>query len=111
MDARMIAILLVAVLTVSITVWDFISKSKEEKIECLINWAKKEVYDAEDLLGSGTGQLKLATVYNLAVKQFPWLVSFMTYDDFNEKVVKPALQWLNTQIANNENIKQLLGLK
>lgn len=111
MDESMIAIILVAALLILLGIASFLKMSREEKIECLINWARKAVYDAEDMLGAGTGQLKLAKVYNLAIKEFPWLVGFMSYEDFDNKVVKPALEWLNNQIANNENVKMLLGIK
>lgn len=111
MNEIMIALVLVTILLIALGAASFMRLNREEKIECLINWAKRAVYDAEDLLGAGTGQLKLATVYNLAIKQFPWLVGFMTYEEFDQDIVRPALDWLNGQIANNENIKMLLGIK
>ena len=88
---------------------DYFKKPKEQQIEDLEKFLRYLVYKAEELYGSKTGQLKLAYVYNLAVQQFPWIAYFMTYDEFNEKYVKAALDWLKEQVNNNEAIKVLLG--
>lgn len=108
MDIKFLICFSIIGLIIALSIADFFTRSKEDRIEILINWAKKEVYEAEEFFGSGTGQLKLAAVYNIAIKQFPWLGKLLTYDEFNEKVVKPALKWLNEQIDKNMNIKQLL---
>lgn len=109
MDAKLIVIILILILTIALSISDFIHKSKEEKIDILVNWAKKAVYEAEEYFGGGTGALKLAFVYNKAVEQFPWFAKLLTYEEFNEQIIKPSLEWLNEQIAKNPNIKQLLG--
>lgn len=111
MDAKFIVVILIIALTIAMTINDFIKRNKEEKIQILINWAKRAVYDAEEFFGSGTGQLKLATVYSAAVKQFPWFAKMLSYEEFDNEVVKPALKWLNKQIADNPNVKSLLNIK
>lgn len=111
MDVRPIIMLIIVGFVVAMCVANFISMNKEDKIDILINWARAAVYEAEDRFGSGTGQIKLASVYNQAISIFPWLNKFLTYEEFDEKVVKVALSWLNKQIASNENVKELLNLK
>ena len=69
---------------------------------------RKLVWEAEDYFGSKTGQLKLAYVYNLAVKEFPWIAKYITYEEFDEKFVKEALKWLEKQLAENPAIVKLL---
>ena len=87
---------------------DTMHKPKEEQIEELKKWLRWLVWEAEEYFGSKTGQLKLAYVYNLAVKQFPWIAYIMTYEEFDEKYVKEALKWLEEQLSKNPNIKALL---
>ena len=87
---------------------DTMHKPKEEQIEELKKWLRYLVWEAEKYFGSKTGQLKLAYVYNLAVKQFPWIAYVMTYEEFDEKYVKEALKWLEEQLSRNEAVKALL---
>lgn len=107
---KLIAMCLIILLILALAINKFFSKSKEEQIDIVIYWLRAVVYEAEKELGRGTGQLKLATVYNAAIKQFPWLANVYTYERFDEELVKPALIWLNTQMASNENVKKLLGM-
>lgn len=108
--AKLIAIILLLILIFALWLYDFSRKSKEQKIETLIHWLRKAVYYAEKELGSGTGQLKLATVYGQAVEKFPWIAELYSYEKFDTELVQPALDWLNKQMANNDNIKKLLGI-
>lgn len=110
-------LILIVVVIFSLTaiyVVDFLNKSKEEKEEEidrqlheLEKWLRYFVYEAEQYFGSKTGQLKLAYVYNLAVKQFPWIASVMTYEEFDKKYVKGALKWLEDQFNSNPSFKAL----
>ena len=103
-------IILIAVIVFSLAaiyVVDNLNKSKEDQIKELEKWLRYLVFEAEKYFGSQTGQLKLAYVYNLAVKQFPWIAKFMTFEEFDQKYVKAALEWLNKQLAENKAIKDL----
>lgn len=108
--ARLIALILMLLLVFGLAIHNFANKTKEEQIEVVIHWLRSAVFEAEQSLGGGTGQLKLAYVYNLAIKQFPWIAELYPYERFDNELVKPALEWLNTQMSSNENIKKLLGL-
>lgn len=92
------AIALVAVFTGAIV--GFIKLPNEKKIENLKEWLKWAVVIAEKELGSGTGQLKLREVYNMAVAQFPWIVSFITFEIFSQ-YVDEALEWMKQQLESN----------
>ena len=83
-------------------------KPKEEQIEELEKFLRYLVYEAEKYFGSKTGQLKLAYVYNMAVKQFPWIAYVMTYEEFDEKFVKAALEWLKKQLSENPRMQEVL---
>lgn len=70
-------------------------------------WLKWAVCYAEEVLGSGTGQLKLRYVYDMFIEQFPTLSSIISFTVFS-KWVDLALEWMREQLEKNENIKALI---
>ena len=44
-------------------------------------------------------------VYDLAVKQFPFIVQFVAFDIFSSWVDE-ALKWMNEQLAQNKATKE-----
>lgn len=66
-------------------------------------WLVWAVAEAEKVLGSGTGQLKLRYVYDLAVARFPIMAKVMPFNMFS-KMVDAALNIMNTMIVNNDEI-------
>lgn len=98
-------ILSIAALAVFIVkVVQFVRAPSDKQIENLKEWLKLAVIEAEAALGSGTGQLKLRDVYDMAVEKFPWVGEFITFETFNTWVDE-ALEWMNNQLESNENIK------
>lgn len=71
-------------------------------------WLKYAVAYAEAELGSGTGQLKLRTVYDMFLSQFPMFSKIVTFNTFSNWV-DLALKWLNEQIEKNINIEQAVN--
>ena len=78
-----------------------------EQIASLKEWLRWAVTCAEKELGSGTGQLKLRAVYDMAVERFPWVAKFIGFEKFAE-MVDEALEWMRTQLENNNNIKSFV---
>ena len=76
----------------------------EDKRQALKEWLKWAVTLAESELGTGTGQLKLRKVYEMALQQFPWLIKCVSFDEFSQ-YVDEALVWMRDQIAQNSAIK------
>lgn len=70
-------------------------------------WLKYAVSLAEDQLGSGTGQLKLRTVYDMFIAQFPKFAIIVPFPIFS-KWVDLALDWMDEQLTNNPNFKQVI---
>lgn len=98
-------ILSIAALAVFIVkVVQFVRSPSDKQIENLKEWLKLAVTEAEAALGSGTGQLKLRDVYDMAVEKFPWVGEFITFETFSTWVDE-ALEWMNNQLENNENVK------
>ena len=101
MNAQIIvALVIVAIALVCGIIW-FVKLPKDKKIANIKEWLKFAVVDAEKELGSGTGQLKLRMVYNMAVKQFPFIVQLIPFDTFSGWVDE-ALDWMRDQLAENK---------
>ena len=101
MNAQIImALVIVAIALICGIIW-FIKLPKEKKIANIKEWLKFAVIEAEKELGSGTGQLKLRMVYDMAVKQFPFIVQLISFDIFS-KWVDEALDWMRGQLAENK---------
>lgn len=63
----------------------------------VIEWLKWAVVEAEKLLGSGTGQLKLRQVYDWFCKQFPTtaaLVPFPVFSAWVDTALETMHHWL-----------------
>lgn len=104
----MILIAVIVFSLAAIYVVDMMKKPKEEQLKELEKYLRYLVWQAEEYFGSKTGQLKLAMVYNLAVQKFPWIAEVMTYEEFDQKYVKGALEWLKKQLEENQAVRTLL---
>lgn len=83
----------VAVILIAMTMWLMGFK----------NWLVWAVAEAEAMLGSKTGQLKLRYVYDLAVIRFPIMSKLLPFGMFS-KLVDSALAIMEDMIANNTSI-------
>lgn len=70
-------------------------------------WLVWAVSEAEKMLGSGTGQLKLRYVYDAAVVRFPILSKLIPFSIFS-KMVDSALDVMRDMIANNASIAEAI---
>ena len=77
------------------------------KINNVKEWLKIAVVEAEKNLGSGTGQLKLRQVYNLAISKFPWIGQLIKFETFSEWVDE-ALVWMRDELSKNDAIKNYI---
>jgi hypothetical protein len=101
MNVGVILGLIILAVLVGIMAYNFGKQDKETKIANIKQWIKLAVVEAEKALGSGTGQLKLRYVYDLAVKQFPWIVTLVTFEIFSGWVDE-ALDWMKAQLEQNK---------
>lgn len=103
--------LLVAAAAIIAAVVTFVIKFAKEpsskQVENIKEWLRWAVVQAEAALGSGTGQLKLRMVYNFAVEKFPFIVNVISFSTFSVWVDE-ALEWMNEQLKNNNNIKSIV---
>lgn len=88
---------IVAVILIAMTMWLMGFK----------NWLVWAVAEAEAVLGSKTGQLKLRYVYDLAVVRFPIMSKILPFGMFS-KLVDAALDVMNDMITNNSSIAEAI---
>lgn len=71
------------------------------------NWLVWAVSEAEKVLGSGTGQLKLRYVYDAAIMRFPIVAKIIPFKLFSG-MVDAALKVMNDMIKNNTSIAEAI---
>ena len=97
MNTELIIGSLLAVFLIGISMWVMGFK----------NWLVWAVSEAEAVLGSGTGQLKLHYVYDLAVARFPIAAKLIPFAVFS-KLVDAALDVMREMITNNISIAEAI---
>ena len=107
MDARILVSLIIVVIAILCGAWSFIKSPNKVKITNVKEWLKIAVVEAEKNLGSGTGQLKLRQVYNLAITKFPWIGQLIKFETFSEWVDE-ALVWMRDELSKNDAIKNYI---
>lgn len=70
----------------------------------IIEWMKFAVVEAEKFLGGGTGQLKLRTVYDWFIEQFPIVAAIVPFKVFSAWV-DVALATMEDWINDNQQVK------
>jgi len=107
-DNYMVVLGLIALIVFAVgMIVGYASMSREAQIEKVKEWLKWAVSQAEKDLGSGTGQLKLRTVYNMFIQSFPWVARVITFSVFADMVDK-ALDWMDDQLKNNAKFKEYI---
>jgi hypothetical protein len=69
----------------------------------IIEWLKWAVVEAEKLLGTGTGQLKLRQVYDWFCEQFSFLSAIIPFQVFSAWV-DVALETMDKWLSENKQI-------
>lgn len=100
MNAQIIIALVIILIAACAGIIWFVKLPSGTKIANVKEWLKWAVVEAERQLGSGTGQLKLRLVYDMAIKQFPWIVQIVSFESFSEWVDE-ALDWMKAQLEGN----------
>ena len=63
--------------------------STDKKYEQIRGWLLQAVLGAEREFGSGTGKLKLSSVYDKFCERFPWLAKVLPFETFSKYVDDP----------------------
>ena len=99
-----IILLIVVTVEVATMLKRFSDKPTSEKIAMLKEWLLYAVAEAERELGQGTGQLKLRFVYDMALRQFPFLTMALSFDKFSD-LVDEALDRFRAMLSGNTDIQ------
>lgn len=101
MSAQTVIVLVIVAIALISYSYYFIKLPNKQRVASVKEWLKYAVVEAEKALGTGTGQLKLHYVYDLAVKQFSWLAGLIPFETFSGWVDE-ALDWMNKQLEENQ---------
>ena len=91
---------------VSIKIYNWFKQPTSEQMQQIQEWLLYAVAKAEDVLGSGTGQLKLRYAYDMFVTKFPAIAVFISFDTF-AKMVDKALDEFKELLDTNPAINEL----
>lgn len=83
-----------------IAVVHYVKLPTEEQLDKVREWLLWAVTEAEREFGSGTGQLKLRSVYDLFVQRFPQLATVISFNTFSD-LVDDALEKMRDMLAKN----------
>ena len=108
MEYWWLAIAILAILIIAFMfLITYINLPNSKKATKVKEWLLFAVVQAEKELGSGTGQLKLRYVYNLALSKFPIFIKLIPFELFSN-FVDGALQQLENLIENSEGVKKYM---
>lgn len=78
-----IALVLVFLGGGAVAVFKFTRLNRDERYAQIRGWLLQAVLIAERDFGSGTGKLKLSSVYDKFVEKFPWLAKVVSFKTFS----------------------------
>lgn len=107
MDIETILILIVLLLALIFSVYQFVKLGKVKQIENIKQWLIYACLEAEKILGSKTGQVKLRYVYDLFVSKFKFVSYFISFELFS-KWVDDSLIEMKDMINNNDSIRKIV---
>jgi len=90
----------------TISVIKFFSMSKTERYNQIMGWLLQAVILAEREFGSGTGKLKLSSVYDKFCERMPWLAKTISFDTFSG-YVDNALEQMKATVSTNAAIASI----
>ena len=108
MEYWWLAIAILAILIIAfISLITYIKLPNSKKAKKVKEWLLFAVVQAEKELVSGSGQLKLRYVYNLALSKFPIFIKLIPFELFSS-FVDGALQQLENLIEDSEGVKKYI---
>ena len=102
MDKTMILIIVAIAIIAAFFMVLAIKQPKKVK-----EWLLYAVIEAEKELGSGTGPVKLRSVYDMFITKFPKLSVFISFNTFSEWV-DVALDYMEKLLTDNKDVKAII---
>lgn len=94
-------------LTVIVFISNFATLPKSEKLQQIQGWLLSAVTLTEKEFGSGTGKIKLSSVYDKFVERFPWFAKTVTFEEFSN-YVDISLVEMRRLLATNKKIADIV---
>lgn len=82
----MIVVWLCVLVASGFAIYKFTQLPNDEKYEQIRGWLLQAVILAEREYGSGTGKMKLSSVYDAFCRTLPWIAKTLTFETFSEYV-------------------------
>lgn len=95
---------------IGLAVYKFAGLPTKTQIAKIKEWLLYAVVQAEKELGSGTGKLKLLSVYTVFIARFPVVAKLVSFETF-ELWVDEALSEMATLLKDNQAIATYVGTK
>ena len=100
----LIIVTIAVIVVIVYGIYIFFKKPRVAQLAKVKEWLLYAVSAAEKELGSGTGALKLRAVYDMFIKEFPYLVKWISFETFS-KLVDEALEIFHNLVQSNMAIK------
>ncbi len=107
MDIQTIGIVMVLGACLCTILYKTYLKCKAVQSNNIKEWLVYACTEAEKLLGSKTGKIKLRYVYNMFIEKYKFLAAIITFDQFSA-LVDAALIDMKVLIETNEAVKNLV---
>lgn len=99
-----IAVILAIIIVAIVYVIRFFRSGKSAQLANVKEWLLYATTQAEKEFGSGTGKIKLRSVYDKFCVRFPWLAKVVTFSQFSS-FVDDALKDMNNLLATNTAVQ------
>lgn len=103
----MIVLILIFIGGGTVSVIKFRKLTKIERYNQIQGWLLQAVLIAERDFGSGTGKLKLSSVYDKFCERFPWLAKIISFSKFSG-YVDDALDEMKKVLEQNNAIASIV---
>lgn len=105
-----IVFIIAAIGVIAYGIYTFSNKPTDEQIRNLKEWLLYAVAAAEKEFGSGTGELKLRSVYNQFIEKFPYLSNAISFEKFSD-IVEQVLVVFRKLMEDNNSIEYYIKNK
>ena len=106
-DYYMIIIMIIVVVGLVAAAIKFFRLTKDQQIRNIKEWLLIACLEAEQLLGSKTGRIKLRYVYDLFVTKFRFMAYIISFEQFS-LLVDEALDVMRDLIETNQAVKAIV---
>ena len=107
MDYYIVIIIAIVVIGLVAAAVNFFRLTKEQQISNIKEWLLVACLEAEKVLGSKTGRIKLRYVYDLFVGRFKFMSYIISFEQFS-LLVDEALEEMRGLIDTNDAVKAIV---